>query len=113
MKTIEFKKHGREGYTEPLAGILQKTLVFGDSTLMAEFVLAKGKTLPMHDHPYEQTEYLVKGRILLTLGDKQYETFPGDAWCIPPHVSHGAKIIEDSVAIEIFSPVRKDYIPQD
>jgi quercetin dioxygenase-like cupin family protein len=113
MKTIAFGKHGREGYTEPLAGIRQKTLVFGQKTLMAEFVLTKDRALPLHGHPYEQTGYLVKGHILLTIGDTQHDTYPGDSWCIPAGVSHGAKIIEDSVAIEIFSPVREDYIPNE
>ena len=36
---------------------------------------------------------------------------PGDSWCIPGHVEHRAEIIEDSVAIEVFSPVREDYLP--
>jgi hypothetical protein len=26
-------------------------------------------------------------------------------------VEHGATILEDSVAIEVFSPVREDYLP--
>jgi quercetin dioxygenase-like cupin family protein len=112
MKTIAFAKHGVEGYTEPLAGIRQKTLAFGQRQLMAEFVLTKDSVLPFHGHPYEQTGYLVKGHILLTIGENQYDTQPGDSWCIPAGTSHGATIFEDSVAIEIFSPVRQDYIPK-
>jgi quercetin dioxygenase-like cupin family protein len=113
MKTIAFAKHSVEGYTEPLAGILQKTLVFGQRQLMAEFVLAKDSVLPLHGHPYEQTGYLVKGHILLTIGETQYDTCPGDSWCIPAGTTHGATILEDSVAMEIFSPVRQDYIPKE
>jgi len=113
MKTRGFAKHDREGYSRPLAGIQQKTLVFGQRTLMTEFVLDQGHDLPMHGHPYEQTGYLVKGHILLTIGDIQYDTQPGDSWCIPSGVIHGARILEDSVAIEIFSPVRQDYIPKE
>ena len=112
MKTIEFTKHSDEGYTRPLAGIQQKTLVFGQRTLMTEFVLDKDSVLPFHGHPYEQTGCLVKGHILLTIGDNQYDARPGDSWCVPAGVSHGAKIIEDSVAIEVFAPVREDYIPK-
>jgi len=113
MKTIAFRKHGREGYSDPLAGIRQKTLAFGKKMLMAEFILARDSALPLHSHPYEQTGYLVKGHILLTLGDTEHDTYPGDSWCIPSDVIHGAKVIEDSVAIEIFSPAREDYIPKE
>jgi quercetin dioxygenase-like cupin family protein len=80
---------------------------------MTEFLLTKGGILPTHVHPYEQTGYLVTGHILLRIGETEYDAVPGDSWCIPMDVSHGATILEDSVAIEIFSPARKDYLPKD
>lgn len=113
MKTKEYGKHSRTHYAQTLEGIKQKTLVFGEKTLMTEFILGKGSVLPKHNHPSEQTGYLVKGHIILTIGDQQYDTHPRDSWCIPSGVNHGAQIIEDSIAIEIFSPVRQDYIPND
>jgi quercetin dioxygenase-like cupin family protein len=106
-------KHGKDGYKEPIKGIRQKTLCYGSRTLMTEFLLDKNNILPEHSHPYEQTGYLVKGHILLKIGDTQHDTRPGDSWCIPADLRHGAQIIEDSTAIEIFSPVREDYIPKD
>ena len=106
-----FQKHSLNGYTLPIPGIEQKTLVYGDKTLMTEFLLHKGSILPRHAHPHEQTGYLVKGRIRLSIGSKQYDVQPGDSWCIPGEVEHGAEILEDSVAIEVFSPVREDYLP--
>ncbi len=109
---IMFNKKNKDGYKDPLKGVRQKTLCYGEKTLMTEFVLSKDHTLPMHRHPYEQTGYLVEGHILLKIADKQYDTKPGDSWCIPADEIHGAQILEDSVAIEIFSPVREDYIPK-
>jgi len=35
----------------------------------------------------------------------------GDCWNIPGNVEHSAKIIEDAIAVEVFSPVHKDYLP--
>ena len=107
-----FEKHSESGYSIPLEGIEQKTLVYGEKTLMTEFLLKEGSTLPRHAHPHEQTGYLVKGRIRLAIGTEEYEAQPGDSWCIPSGVEHGAEIIEDSVAIEVFSPVREDYLPK-
>ena len=37
---------------------------------------------------------------------------PGDSWCIPGNVEHRAEVAQDSVAIEVFSPVREDYLPK-
>ena len=106
-----FEKQSGSGYRPALVGIERKTLVYGDKTLMTEFRLRQGAVLPRHSHPHEQTGYLIKGRIRLLIGTEEYETQAGDSWCIPGGVEHGADILEDSVAIEVFSPVRDDYLP--
>jgi len=89
-----------------------KTLCYGARTLMTEFLLERESTLPVHSHPYEQTGYLVKGRLRLRIGTEEHDVGPGDSWCIPSGVEHGAKILDDSVAVEVFSPVREDYLPE-
>jgi quercetin dioxygenase-like cupin family protein len=107
-----FEQKSDKGSTPALEGIERKTLVWGANTLMTEFHLRKGALLPRHSHPHEQTGYLVKGRIRLTIGSDQYDAKVGDSWCIPGGVEHSADILEDSVAIEVFSPVREDYLPR-
>jgi len=107
-----FTKSSEEGYKTPIEGISMKTLVWGEKTLMTEFILKKGAKLPIHDHPYEQTGYLVSGQMVLYIDEEPNEITPGDSWCIPENVPHRAEINEDSVAIEVFSPVRTDYLPE-
>jgi quercetin dioxygenase-like cupin family protein len=102
--------HSDDNYSEILPGIRIKTLVYGKNTLMTEFRLAKDSVLPGHKHPYEQTGYLIKGRIRLTIGGEIHDMKADDSWCIMPDVEHSAEIIEDSVALEIFSPAREDYL---
>ena len=106
-----FYEHQNIGYKQALEGIRQKTLVYGERTLLTEFRLSEGSRLPRHAHPHEQTGYLVSGKMLLSIGEYEFNAEPGDSWCIPSNVEHGALILEDSVAIEIFSPVREDYLP--
>ncbi len=106
------KKSSKEDYIDVFEGIKRKTLVYGDKTLLTEFILEKGKILPMHSHPEEQTGYLVSGHIILIINGKRHEMKSGDSWAISSNAEHGAETLEDSVAIEIFSPVREDYIPK-
>lgn len=106
-----FYKAEKTGYKEVLPNIELKTLVYGKKTLFTEFVMKKGSSLPAHSHPHEQTGYLLKGKILLTIGKDTFEANSGDSWCIESNVEHSAEILEDSTAIEVFSPVRKDYLP--
>lgn len=110
MSTYKIGKTNEDDYIEVFDGIKRKTLVYGDNTLLTEFILEKGKTLPAHNHPEEQTGYLVSGHIILIINGERHEMKPGDSWAIPGNSEHGAETIEDSVAVEIFSPVREDYI---
>jgi quercetin dioxygenase-like cupin family protein len=106
-----FYRHNPDGYQPVLAGILIKTLVYGEKTLFSEFKLAKDSQLPRHAHPQEQTGYLISGHMRLTIGSETFEVEPGDSWMVPGGLEHQAEVLADSVAIEVFSPVREDYLP--
>jgi quercetin dioxygenase-like cupin family protein len=110
-EALVFVRAGEDGYVDALPGILRKTLSYGHTTLMAEFHLTAGFPLPVHEHPHEQTGYLVSGRLRLTIGGETHDVRPGDSWCIPGGVPHGAEVLEDAVAVEVFSPVREDFVP--
>ena len=101
-----------QGYLDALPGIRRKTLSYGAATLMSEFRLKAGSPLPMHEHPQEQTGYLISGRLRLSIGEETREMGPGDSWSIPRGVTHGAETLEDAVAVEVFSPLREDYLPE-
>ena len=106
-----FYKSQPTGYKQVLEGIDLKTLTYGERMMLTEFHLNKDCPLPRHAHPQEQTGYLVSGRIRLTIGGETREMEPGDSWTVPANVEHGAEILADSVAIEVFSPPREDYLP--
>ncbi|OPX63802.1 MULTISPECIES: cupin domain-containing protein [unclassified Methanoregula] len=105
-----FAKTSKSGYITAAPGIKRKTLVYGDKTLMTEFLLEKGTLLASHSHPHEQTGYLVSGHMILTVGNEAQEIRPGDSWMIPGGVEHHAEILEDSVAVEVFAPRREEYV---
>ena len=105
-----FKKKDQLTDRPLVDGVRLGTMVHGEKTLMGRFSLAGGSVIPAHDHPHEQTGLLLSGRIVLTIDGVEHEVAPGDSWCIASGVAHAAKAIEDSVAVEVFSPVREDYL---
>jgi quercetin dioxygenase-like cupin family protein len=105
-----FGKSTEERFSDILPGIKIKTLVHGEKTLMTKFIMNSGSSLPKHSHPYEQTGYLLSGKIKLTIGDDTFEVESGGSWCIDSGAAHSAEILEDSSALEIFTPPRADYI---
>ena len=106
-----FKKTKASGHTELVKGVHLKTLVYGKQTLMTEVKFEKGTVIPPHSHPHEQTGYLVSGHMDFLVDGEHYSARTGDSWNIAGDVEHGATAVEPSVVIEVFSPVREDYLP--
>jgi quercetin dioxygenase-like cupin family protein len=105
-----FERQGESGFRRMVEGIEIKALVHGEKMLMVEFRFAAGHALPRHTHPHEQIGYLIRGHIRLSIGDEMHDVLPGDSWSIPGGVEHGGEFPEDSVAVEVFSPVREEYL---
>jgi quercetin dioxygenase-like cupin family protein len=106
-----FRKNGTADKKELLEGVHMRTLVHGEKTLMGQFSVAKGSSIPSHSHPHEQTGFMVSGKLRFKIEDDVMEAVTGDSWCIPGDVEHSVEALEDSVVIEVFSPVREDYLP--
>ena len=99
-----------DGYHEILDGIKIKSINHGSSMIMTEFHLSKGAILTEHSHTNEQSGYLVQGKIRLYINGKSQEMKSGDSWNIPGGINHKAEILKNSIAIEVFSPLREDYL---
>lgn len=93
-----------------LPGITRRTLTHGGRMLLVEFTIQAGAIFPEHNHPHEQIGYLCKGMGTLWIGGESSTIEPGTSWCIPENVPHKAEFSEESIAIDIFSPVREDYL---
>jgi quercetin dioxygenase-like cupin family protein len=98
-------------YKELLPGILMKPLTHGENSLLCEFQLKQGAIIPAHQHPQEQTGYLVRGSLRFFGDEGETVVETGHSWNFKGGVVHGAEVLVDSVAIEVFSPVRQDYLP--
>jgi quercetin dioxygenase-like cupin family protein len=94
---------------EMFPGIIRRTLNAGERTMICEIELAKGAVVPLHTHPHEQTGYLSRGRLLFRIGDEERLLREGDSWMIPGDVPHVVTALEDSIAIDVFSPPRDEY----
>ena len=100
------------GYSlQLLKGVYFTTLVHGEKTLMGQFKITKGSVIPTHSHPHEQTGIMISGKLRFNLDGEIWDVEAGDSWCLPGNIEHSAEALENSVVIEVFSPVREDYLP--
>lgn len=84
-------------------------LVHSEQSTIADFRIAAGTELPVHQHPHEQTSTILEGRFLFTVGDETRECGPGDVAVIPGDTPHRGIALTDCRIIDVFTPVRKDY----
>ena len=87
----------------------------GDAALVTYNTLAPGMEPKPHSHPFDQVFMLISGRVVLHVGEQAIACGPGTIVQIPRDVVHWAEAPapEDGVAIniDVFSPVREDYLP--
>jgi quercetin dioxygenase-like cupin family protein len=95
---------------EMFPGVSRRTLNSGANATLVEVSIAAGATVPEHTHPHEQVGYLVSGRLRFVIGDEERVLGPGDSWLVPGDVPHIVTAIEDCIAIDVFSPVRHEYL---
>ena len=105
-----FYKPDPSNFKQILPGVFMKALTYGDNSLLCEFQLKQGSVIPAHQHPQEQTGYLISGRLRFSSDKEDFIVDPGSSWNFKGGIVHGAEVLEDSVAIEIFSPIREDYL---
>ena len=96
---------------EIFPGVYRRTIVYGEREMVVEVTLPKGTVVPDHSHPHEQCGYLVSGRLEFTIAGETRELSPGDGWAAPGNAIHSVRALEDSIAIDVFSPVREEYLP--
>ena len=104
-----FTRHDQGTRVEMVPGVYRQMLACGERIMTVEVTLARGSVVPLHTHPHEQVGFVVSGRLSFTIGDDEQVLGPGDAYAIPGGVPHGCTALEDSVAIDNFSPPREEY----
>lgn len=88
----------------------RKVHAYNDKLMLTEHHMAKGSVFPRHSHPHEQLAYLISGHIKVVCGDYTFEGRAGDSFVVRGGIEHQVWAIEESVALDIFTPVREDYL---
>lgn len=90
-------------------GIHRRTMGITDEAMLCEFYLQRGAVVPPHSHMNDQVGYIVYGKVEATIGTETQVLNGGDSYAIPGGIIHSAKILQDTLAIDVFSPPRNDY----
>ncbi len=95
---------------------IERRFVHGESVMLAQLRLARGAIVPLHSHHHEQVSYIVEGTLKFWIGGedgKEILVRAGEILHLPAHLPHKVEATEDSVALDLFSPPREDWIEGD
>jgi len=98
---------------EKLNPFLTRKMIHGSTMTVARIDLRKGGLVPTHSHSNEQITNVEQGALLFITPTERVVVRAGESLCIPPNLPHSAECLEDCLAIDIFSPVREDWIRGD
>lgn len=91
-------------------GVSLDSLAVGEKSIVCKMNYVVGNFATEHKHPNEQSGYVISGKYLLTENGQEYELNPGDSYAIPGNVPHSFKVIEGGEVIDVFTPIREDYL---
>ena len=98
---------------EVLSPTIGRKIIAGEKAMVAQVFLAKGAVVPEHHHESEQITYILKGALLFQIDGKEVLVSAGEVLRIPSYMPHAAVAIEDTLDLDIFSPIRHDWLIKD
>lgn len=104
------KRHADAVAVEMLPGVFRRTMTETGRMMLCEVTLEDGAVVPLHQHPHDQTGYVVSGSIRMQIGSEVQTFGPGDSYAIPGGTEHsGTAVGGRCVVIDVFSPPRDEY----
>jgi quercetin dioxygenase-like cupin family protein len=98
---------------EQMNARVTRQVIHAQHITIARIGLAEGALVPTHAHVNEQVLNMISGRLKVVLDGVERVLHGGQTLVIPPNVPHSVEALEDTVAVDIFSPVREDWIRGD
>jgi quercetin dioxygenase-like cupin family protein len=96
--------------SEQITDTIARRFITGDSVTIGRFELKQGGVVPSHAHPNEQVSIILSGALLFRIDGRETIVKAGEVMQIPGNVAHEVEVLEDTLAIDVFNPVRQDWI---
>lgn len=98
-------------YRDLGGGVLRKVLAYSENIMNVELMFEEGAEGAMHKHPHEQIGYIIEGSLIYKEEGKEDVTLnAGDTYIVGPNVEHGIKCLTKVKLLDIFTPMREDFI---
>ena len=90
--------------------MISRKLVTGEREMLAQLYLKRGALVPMHSHESEQLTYVLQGALKFLVNGEETTVREGEVLHIPSWVPHQAEALDDTFELDVFSPIRQDWL---
>ena len=91
-------------------GVSRRVLAYTDQLMIVEVNFEAGGVGSVHTHPHCQNTYVKSGRFQFTIDGEAVEVGPGDTIAFPSDIPHGTLCLEAGTLLDIFTPMREDFV---
>lgn len=109
-KSDSFIRDAETAWQDLGGGLSRKMLGYDDELMMVKVKFEKGAVGEPHSHFHSQVSYVLEGTFEITIGDEKKKLSVGDVFYVPPHAIHSAVCLEQGILLDVFSPVREDFL---
>ena len=95
---------------EKITEMMSQKIIAGERQMLAQIYLKRGALIPRHVHDSEQMTYILQGSLRVVVGDEEVIVREGEVLHIPSNVPHQAEALEDTFELDVFSPVRAEWL---
>ena len=94
-----------------LAEGIERQMIWGERLMVCRLRLAPHTVTAVHSHPHDQITLVERGRVDFVVEGQRRTAQAGDVLVFPPNIQHGATMLDEEVVlVDIFSPLRQDFL---
>jgi quercetin dioxygenase-like cupin family protein len=95
---------------EKVTEMISRKIVTGDREMLAQTYLKRGALVPMHSHDSEQMTYVLQGALRFVVEGEEIIVREGEVLHIRSGTPHQAEALEDTFELDVFSPIRAEWL---
>jgi quercetin dioxygenase-like cupin family protein len=95
---------------EKVTEMISRKIVSGEREMMAQIYLKRGALVPIHTHESEQMTYILQGALRFQVDGEEIIVREGEVLHIPSRVPHQTEALEDTLELDVFSPIRAEWL---
>jgi len=90
--------------------MLSRKIVTGEREMLVQVYVKRGCLVPLHTHASEQMTYVLQGALKFLVGGEEITVREGEVIHIPSGIEHQAEALEDTFELDVFSPIRAEWL---